>query len=242
MVNATQTGLIHIAGVIDREEAELLISCGAKHLGFPLVLGHHKEDLTHDAAAAIVAEFGDQAEFFLITYLTRAEDIIDLCQTLQVRGVQLHNEIAPNEVARLRQLSPGLHIIKSIIISPDAQMQHVADIDGYSPHVDAFITDTHDPATGATGATGKTHDWKISRHIVQISQRPVILAGGLNPGNVKAAIAQVRPAGVDVHTGIEGPDGRKDRSKTQRFIEQAREGYAELPREAISSAPKAFDT
>ncbi|MEM9360369.1 MAG: phosphoribosylanthranilate isomerase [Pseudomonadota bacterium] len=229
MVTATQTGLIHIAGVIDREEAELLISCGAKHLGFPLVLGHHKEDLTHDAAAAIVAEFGDQAEFFLITYLTRAEDIIDLCETLQVRGVQLHNEIATSEVARLRQLSPALHIIKSIIISPDAQTQHGEEIDQYSPNVDAFITDTHDPVTGATGATGKTHDWEISRHIVQISPRPVILAGGLNPGNVKAAIAQVRPAGVDVHTGIEGPDGRKDCSKTQRFIEQAREGYAELP-------------
>ena len=221
-----QTGLIHIAGVIDREEAELLISCGARHLGFPLVLGHHKEDLTHEAAAAIVTEFRDQAEFFLITYLTRAEDVIELCQSLKVRGVQLHDDIAPDEVARLRQLSPDLHIIKSIIISPDAPMQFGESIEKYSPHVDAFITDTHDPATGATGATGKTHDWEISRRIVQVSPRPVVLAGGLNPGNVKAAIDQVSPAGVDVHTGIEGGDGRKDRGKTQRFIEQAQEGFA----------------
>ena len=231
MVNNPQTGLIHIAGVIDREEAELLISCGASHLGFPLVLGHHKEDLTHEAAAAIVAEFHDQVEFFLITYLTRAEDIIELCKTLQVRGVQLHEEIAPDEVARLRQMSPRLHIIKSIIISPGAPMQFGQSIDTYSPHVDAFITDTHDPDTGATGATGKTHDWEISRRIVEASPRPVILAGGLNSGNVKAAIQQVRPAGVDVHTGIENADGRKDRSKTQSLIAQAREGFAELERE-----------
>ena len=231
MVDNVRTGLIHIAGVIDREEAELLISCGATHLGFPLVLGHHKEDLSREAAAAIVAEFRGQAEFFLITYLTRAEDIIELCQTLQVRGVQLHNDILPDEVARLREMSPDIHVIKSIIISPDAPTQVDRSIDPYSAHVDALITDTHDLATGATGATGKTHDWEISRRIVEASPRPIILAGGLNSDNVKDAIRQVRPAGVDVHTGIEGTDGRKDRNKTHSFIAQAREGFAGLPRD-----------
>ena len=228
MVTHPQTGLIHIAGVMDRAEAELLIDCGASHLGFPLVLGHHKEDLSPEAAAAIVSEFQHQAEFFLITYLTCADDIIELCSLLNVNTVQLHDAISPSEISRLRSKKPVLQVIKSIIVRTDAPTQFEQDIECYSPFVDAFITDTHDPVTGAIGATGKTHDWEISRRIVQTSPRPVILAGGLNADNVAAAIHQVRPTGVDVHTGIEDVSGRKDRDKTLRFIEQAQQGFAQL--------------
>jgi len=91
-----------------------------------------------------------------------------------------------------------------------------------SPLVDAFITDTFDPATGASGATGRTHDWNISRRLVEISRRPVLLAGGLAPDNVAEAIRRVRPAGVDSHTGVEDSAGRKDRDKVSRFVAEAR--------------------
>ena len=228
MVTHPQTGLIHIAGVIDRAEADMLIACGATHLGFPLVLGHHKEDLTPEAAAVIVSEFEARAEFFLITYLKRAVDIIELCELLKVGGVQLHDDITHDEIAKLRASAPWLHVIKSIIIRAGATAQADEMVELYSPHVDAFITDTHDPETGATGATGKIHDWAVSRRIVGMSPRPVILAGGLNADNVFDAINQVRPAGVDVHTGIEDIDGRKERNKTLRFIAQAQHSFASL--------------
>jgi hypothetical protein len=67
---------IHVAGVIDLAEAKLPIDCGIRYLGFPLVLEHHREELTTDAAAAIVSELGDHATFFLITYLNRAPAIV----------------------------------------------------------------------------------------------------------------------------------------------------------------------
>ena len=67
--------------------------------------------------------------------------------------------------------------------------------------VDAFITDTFDPDTGASGATGKTHDWEVSQRIVEHSPLPVILAGGLGAGNVKEAIMQVKPGWSGVPTG-----------------------------------------
>jgi phosphoribosylanthranilate isomerase len=91
--------------------------------------------------------------------------------------------------------------------------------------VDAFITDTFDPATGASGATGKTHDWQISRRLVEISPQPVILAGGLTPDNVREAILAVQPAGVDCHTGVEDASGRKDADKVRRFVAEARAGF-----------------
>jgi phosphoribosylanthranilate isomerase len=62
---------------------------------------------------------------------------------------------------------------------------------------------------------------------VELSPRPVILAGGLTPANVREAIAAVRPAGVDVHTGVEDASGRKDLAKVLAFVAEARAGFRE---------------
>jgi len=78
-----------------------------------------------------------------------------------------------------------------------------------------LITDTFAPETGAAGATGRTHDWSVSRRLVELSERPVLLAGGLTAENVRRAILEVRLAGVDVHTGVENAAGRKSRDKTR---------------------------
>ena len=64
--------------------------------------------------------------------------------------------------------------------------------------------------------------------LVASSARPLILAGGLNTGNVRKAVRTVRPAGVDVHTGIEGNDGRKRYDLTKRFVEEAQIGFADI--------------
>jgi phosphoribosylanthranilate isomerase len=93
------------------------------------------------------------------------------------------------------------------------------------PFVDAFITDTFDPLTGASGATGKTHDWEISKKFVELSSKPVILAGGLNYQNVFDAILTVKPAGVDVHTSVENIDGKKDKYLLTKFLQQANKAF-----------------
>ena len=102
-----------------------------------------------------------------------------------------------------------------------------------SPYVDAFIPDTYDPETGASGTTGKTHDWTISRKFVELSTKPVILAGGLNADNVREAIVAVKPAGVDAHTGVEGANGRKDSEMIQRFVSEARAGFTAIQQSAL---------
>jgi phosphoribosylanthranilate isomerase len=60
---------------------------------------------------------------------------------------------------------------------------------------------------------------------VELSNRPVILAGGLTPENVKSAILAVRPAGVDSHTGVEDSTGRKSREMVQKFVSEALEAF-----------------
>src|SRR5262249_17245928 len=120
---------------------------------------------------------------------------------------------------------PSLGIIKSLVVGerPIEQLHEV--VDRTAPYVDAYITDTFDPHTGATGATGKTHDWSLSRQLVLESPRPVILAGGLHEQNVRAAILEVRPAGVDSHTGLEDAFGRKSGAKVRQFVAEAQAAF-----------------
>jgi phosphoribosylanthranilate isomerase len=222
------TRSIHVAGVVDIAEAQLLIDCGVRYLGFPFVLDHHKEDLTIDAAAAIVATLRNQATFFLITYLNKAGAILELCHYLSVNMVQLHGETDLEQIKLLKRLAPQLRVIKSLIVRGENADTLIDEVRRYEANVDSFITDTFDPVTGATGATGRVHDWEISRMLVASSARPLILAGGLNSRNVCQAIRAVRPAGVDVHTGIEGSDGRKRYELTRRFVEAAQVGFSEI--------------
>ena len=219
-------GLIQIAGILDEEEARMLVGAGVHLLGFPLRIFPHREDLTEEAAAKVIRGILPPAEAVLVTYVSRARAIADLISKLGVGRVQIHGEVALEEISNLRRLFPRIHITKSLIVKYDNLELLEEALQQFAPSVDAFITDTYDPETGACGATGKTHDWAISRRLVELSPRPVILAGGLRPENVKEAILRVRPAGVDAHTGVEDPNGRKDAQKVEAFVRAAKEAFA----------------
>ncbi len=204
----------------------MLVECGVDFLGFPLRIDVHDEDISEEGAGEIIRSLLPPHFGVLITYLSTARDITSLCETLGASIVQLHGQVASAELVRLRKTLPLLRIIKSIVIHEGAELPTRV-IDEMGDFVDTFILDTFDPATGASGATGKTHDWQLSRRIVEYSPHPVILAGGLTPENVGDAIRQVRPAGVDVHTGVENADGHKDRGRVQAFVARAREAFAQ---------------
>lgn len=217
--------IIQAAGIIDIEEARMLMDLGVEYLGFPLRLPVNKEDLTENEAAEVIKEITLPHKAVLITYLCDADEIIALCDKLNVSIVQLHGNIEIEELKKLKALRPDIEVIKSLVVHGNNLKELEKTVNTFSQWVDLFITDTFDPATGASGATGKTHDWRISRRLVEISTRPVIIAGGLNPSNVKNAILATKPAGVDVHTGIEAPNGRKDLELTRKFIRECMEAF-----------------
>ncbi len=235
---------IQAAGVKSLAEAQMLARCGVTHVGLPLRLPVHAPDVSEDQARDIVrglaAQPGrpdrDRAQTVLITYLADADETLALCRFLGVDGVQLHGPMPLPEVRRLRQAAPGLLVIKSLVVGltrkTGDEASLLAEARAHAPHVDAFLTDTFDPASGASGATGKAHDWAVSRRLALAlsleSGRPLILAGGLSADNVAQAIALVRPAGVDAHTGLENARGDKDEGLVRRFVAQARGALAAL--------------
>jgi phosphoribosylanthranilate isomerase len=221
-------GIIQIAGVIDQEEANMIVDAGVHLLGFPFGLAVHKEDITEENAAKIICSLKPPASAVLITYLNKADAILDFCERIGIWKVQLHGDVSIAELIRMKVLVPDIIVVKSLVVRDHNLADLESSIFIYSPYVDAFMTDTYDPITGACGATGKTHDWDISRRLVDISPRPVMLAGGLNPGNVRRAVIHVRPAGVDAHTGVEGLDGRKDPDLVRAFVREALSAFASL--------------
>lgn len=217
--------IIQIAGVRDLDEGLWLAESGATHLGFPLKLGYHKPDTSEEEARKIIAHLPKKIIPVLITYIHEPKEIIDFCHFLNVTAIQLHGAISQEELRKIRSIKQDLFIIKSLIVRSDNSEKLLAETREFSPYVDAFITDTFDPSTGATGATGKTHDWRVSQKLVEVSSKPVILAGGLNADNVREAILQVKPLGVDSHTGVEDVSGCKSRDKVFKFIQRAQDAF-----------------
>ena len=94
----------------------------------------------------------------------------------------------------------------------------------YDDLVDFMLLDSHAAGDKQIGALGITHDWSVSRRLVEAVDTPCILAGGLGPDNVADAIAAVRPAGVDSKTRTDmGDSHKKDPVKIRAFVTNARE-------------------
>jgi phosphoribosylanthranilate isomerase len=223
-------GIVQIAGIRSMEEAKMLLDCGVDWIGFPLRLELHSEDIPAEEAGKIISSPGIWDRAVLITYLHDAEEITGLAAQLGCRRVQLHGDITSGETSRLKTEARELYLIKALVVQAGNLGELMGIAREFEPHIDAFITDTWDPQTGARGATGKTHDWDMSRRIVESTSRPVVLAGGLTPVNVGKAIRKVGPAGVDAHTGVETPGGMKAPSLVRAFVEESRRAFALLKR------------
>jgi phosphoribosylanthranilate isomerase len=221
----SRPGIVQVAGIRNMDEARMLLDAGVHLLGFPLRLAVHREDLNDEEVARIVIELELHQRGVLITYLQRPEDIASLAKRIGVRTVQLHGEVSCDAVERLKEYRPEIFVIKSLIVRGNDLEQLMEQVRVLGGAADAFITDTFDASTGACGATGKTHDWTVSRQLVQAAGKPVLLAGGLSPENVQRAVVEVKPFGVDAHTGLERADGSKDPERVRAFVREAGMGF-----------------
>ncbi len=109
-------------------------------------------------------------------------------------------------------------VIKAVRIKDESDIVHFKKYEGVCR---AFLIDTYTKDT--YGGTGKVANWNLAKKAIEAFEKPVILAGGLTPDNVKEAILKLHPYGVDVSSGVESSLGKKDISLIERFINAVRE-------------------
>jgi phosphoribosylanthranilate isomerase len=208
------------------EEALACVAAGADHIGLTPPQGLPGELPTLLAMRDIVDAVGDRARCVALTVDMDATQIITLVEV--VRPAILHlcplaRDSTPRQVASLRARLPGIPIMQAVSVTGP---ESVAIAREYAEVADFLILDTQAPEIPGIGASGKTHDWSVSRAIVDSVRIPVILAGGLSPENVRAAISAVVPWGVDslTHTNEALPGGgfRKDMARVAAFVAAAR--------------------
>lgn len=208
------------------EEALTVAALGVDHLGVTPSHQGLPGEISNSLAADICSALIGIAKSVALTVETDLDAIESMVS--DVRPDILHlcapaGALGPAKVEILRRRISGTPIMQAIAVTGPESVDVAR---SYAPFVDYLILDSVDPNIAGIGAAGTIHDWAVSSAIVAAVDLPVILAGGLSPGNVAAAIAHVRPAGVDslTHTNRPVTSGgfRKDPAKVQRFVIEAR--------------------
>ena len=110
------SGFVQIAGVVDWEEAKLLMDEGVDAIGFPLGLPVHRKDLTISKSHKIVKKLSNQVPAVLITYFNKARQIHEICQATGIEVIQIHGRISIVEIRKLFTFNPEYKLIKSFVV------------------------------------------------------------------------------------------------------------------------------
>jgi phosphoribosylanthranilate isomerase len=208
---------VKICCIADLDEARLAIGAGATAIGLVSAMPSGPGPIPEDAIAAIAGAVPPPTETFLLTALVEAEAIADQQRRCGTTAVQLVDHVEDAELRRLRRLLPGVRLVQVIhVTGPDS----VDEARAAAPLVDTILLDSGNPALAVKelGGTGRVHDWATSLRIRETVSVPVLLAGGLHPGNAREAFERVGPAGLDVCSGLR-LNGRLDAGKLRAFFD-----------------------
>lgn len=212
---------VKFCGIRRAEEIFWLNKFRPDYAGF--VFAGTKRRVTPEQAAKL-AEYLDPAIGRVGVFVNETpENVNRAARVAALNVVQLHGEEAAETIAAMRALLPhGVQIWKAVRVRSAASIW-----EAQKTGADCLLLDSFSPSV--YGGTGQTADWGVIR--AASPARPFFLAGGLNAGNIRAAIQAVSPDGVDLSSGIE-TSGVKDRRKMQQIMRILREKIdpAELER------------
>lgn len=204
--------MIKICGITRAPDAQHAVAHGATALGF-VFWPRSPRYIAPAAAASIARDLPDG----IVTVGVFVNETVDAmrhtAEAVGLTAVQLHGDETADLAAALR-----LPLLRAVTL--DGMRAAIATW----PASTRFLLDAADPVR--RGGTGETVDWTRAAELA--AAHPVILAGGLTPANVAEAIATVRPAGVDVSSGVEAEPGRKDHDKVAAFLARAREAFRRI--------------
>jgi phosphoribosylanthranilate isomerase len=192
------------------------VECGASAVGLVSAMPSGPGVIPEELIAEIAARVPPPVATFLLTCKQDADAIVAQQRRCGVNTLQLCDRVARDVYAELRARLRGVSIVQVVHVAGEESYEEAVSV---APHVDALLLDSGNQslAVKELGGTGRTHDWRLSRRIVEASPAPVFLAGGLKDENVAEAIETVRPFGLDVCSGVR-TDGRLDAGKLKRFF------------------------
>jgi phosphoribosylanthranilate isomerase len=231
---------VKICGITNLEDARVALNAGADALGFMFFAGSPRHIAC--AAAADIMRRLDKPVMRVGVFVNPSAD--EVRRAVEVAGVdtlQFHGEETPEFIAGLNYrrpaaadpplatwrddrppvaadppmaTRPGARTIKAFRIRDVASLAELPRFATDFWLLDSFVS-------GVRGGTGARFNWELALAAKKLG-RPIILAGGLTPENVAAAVRTVQPFAVDVSSGVEASPGRKDHAQLRAFIAAAK--------------------
>jgi len=209
---------VKICCILNEEEARLAIHYGATALGLVSEMPSGPGVISEDEIARIVTSIPPGIGTFLLTSGQSLPEIIEQHKRCRTNTLQLCDRLTTGTHQDLKEALPGISIVQVIHVTGEESIDEAIKV---AENVDGILLDSGNQnlTVKKLGGTGKTHNWWVSRKIVEKVKKPVFLAGGLNPENVSEAIRQVQPFGVDICSGVR-KNGILDENKLKSFFDR----------------------
>jgi phosphoribosylanthranilate isomerase len=208
--------LVKICGITNWPDAKAACDAGADMLGFNFYEKSLRRVSTVEAAT-MRARLPSAVQAVGLFVNAKPSEINSLHAFVRFTGAQLHGDESPSIVSEVSRTVP---VVKAFRVAADFPL---STLDKYH---DAFAFLLDGSRTGQFGGTGASADWNVARRAVAAHR--IILAGGLTPENVGAAIRSVRPYAVDVASGVESKPGKKDHARMKEFVDEVRRTEEQL--------------
>ena len=202
---------IKICGITRNSDAIAAVASGADAIGL-VFYAPSPRAVSKDRVEEITDGIVGKAQVVALFVDAQEEEVNKVLETNRIDLLQFHG----SESAQYCE-SFGLPYMKAFRVNADNyREQNFASYDS----AQMILLDSYSELN--PGGTGKVFDWRIGRKIKVMTEMNIVVAGGLSPDNVKAAIEQIHPFGIDVSSGVEQDYGIKDLTKVSAFIEGAR--------------------
>ena len=211
---------VKICCICSLEEAWTAINHGASALGLVSEMPSGPGVIPEALIVEIAGRIPPFVSSILLTSKRSPSEVIEQHRRCGTNAIQICDDLDPEGLDDVARALPGVDIIRVIHVHGEGSIEEAETV---APYVDGILLDSGSKAGSVVelGGTGRVHNWDVSRRIVEAVEVPVILAGGLNAGNVAEAIRLVKPYAVDVCSGVR-TGGRLDSDKLQSFMIQVR--------------------
>lgn len=222
-------GGVKLCGMKRRSDVREALQLGADWIGTVIGYPRSPRSISIQEAAELAVESDRLVAVVVDPDDSLAAEVIDV---VRPAAVQLSGYEEPDRVARLIARFPDTGWWKVLHI-PATEGEDAADAerqlrDYIAAGAGRVVIDAGTRAM--PGGTGSSASWRLAAMLVGLASVPITLSGGLTPENVGSAIAHVKPAGVDVSSGIEAAPGVKDALAMERFVSEARRAFEAVPR------------